>query len=300
MPYPIRRLATVVAVVAMTLMALPLQAAAGIDPGGYVIRTMDVVLPDDTPGLDGARLPCGTGLRIVTGGAFLHVPGGGPDPMLNAYLSSSAPTRDAKGWFAAGINWGPGEVLLRIVAYCLPKAAIGSYTIVTSEGTPAHGAYADRDRRCPAGQRVVTGGGLWHRSGVRSSTDVEGYLRSSAPDGDARGWYSVGYNDDTDPSFTVIALCRAAGKIGAYSMRRLDVPVGTDEADGDRVDCPAGSRAIPGGAFWHRAGEARDPGLATWLRASAPQAGGKRWYAGGVNNDAATVRLRIVVLCRST
>jgi hypothetical protein len=227
----------------------------------------------------------------------VHREGEGPDATLDAYIASSAPLPDGRRWFAAGVNWVPEELILSIVAYCLPANALGTYVVRRTDVTVIDDEVRPKDQRCGRGRRVVTGGAFWHQPGGPPDPSVEGYLRSSTPDGDGKGWYAVGDNREPKLRLTFIALCLPTGSIGPYRLRTVDVPVEASVPGGDDLSCGAGKRAVQGGAYWHRPGEGRDPTMEAWLTSNAPQLGGRRWYADGWNGDDVAVRLRIVVLC---
>ena len=286
------RLLVITTLVAMAFGLLAAPASAAIDPGGYTIRTREVSVPGTSPGLDGGSVACGRGKRVVTGGAFWRRETGGPDPSLNAYLSSSAPKLDKRGWFAAGINWSNETLVLRIVAYCLPAVQVGSYTVVTVDRTVEAKHFRSGTPRCGKGLRVVTGGAFWRAADGTPETAVEGYLRSSTPDPDGKGWYGVGFSDVGTLQLRVVALCRPSGSVGPYTRRTRDIPIATDVVGSSTRSCGAGKLAVPGGAFWHREGDGRDGSRPAWLRASAPVQGGAAWLAGGWNDAGEELLLR--------
>jgi hypothetical protein len=272
-------------------------ASAAIDPGGYTIRAREISVPGSGPGLDGGSVDCGRGKRVVTGGAFWRRETGGADPSLNAYLSSSAPKPNARGWFASGINWSSETLILRIVAYCLPAVQVGTYTVRTVDRTVDAKHFRSGTPRCGKGKRVVTGGAFWRASDGSPETAVEGYLRSSTPDPDGKGWYGVGYSDVATMQLRVVALCRPSGSVGPYTRRTRDIPIATDTVGSGARSCGAGKLTVPGGAFWHREAEGRDGSMAAWLRASAPVQGATAWYAGGLSDAREELLLRLVTFC---
>ena len=239
------RLLVITTLVAMAFGLLAAPASAAIDPGGYTIRTREISVPGTSPGLDGGSVACGRGKRVVTGGAFWRRETGGPDPSLNAYLSSSAPKLDKRGWFAAGINWSNETLILRIIAYCLPAVQVGSYTVVTVDRTVEAKHFRSGTPRCGKGLRVVTGGAFWRAADGTPETAVEGYLRSSTPDPDGKGWYGVGFSDVGTLQLRVVALCRPSGSVGPYTRRTRDIPIATDTVDSEPDHAAQGSSRSP-------------------------------------------------------
>lgn len=291
------RLPFIVSLVAISLVVGMVPASAAIDPGDFTIRQRDIPIAGDDPGIGGGSVGCGKGKRVVTGGAFWHREGEGPDVGLDAYLASSAPMPNGRRWFAAGVSWVNEDLLLRVVAYCLPASAVGDYVVRRAVRTFLQNDVKAKDLRCGTGRRIVTGGAFWHQPGGPPDPAVHAYLRSSTPDGDGKGWYAVGDGREPELRFTVIALCLPTASVGRYTRRTMDVPVNADAPGGDDLSCGAGKRAVPGGAFWHFEGGGRHPSHRAWLKASVPEAGGERWYADGWNTQDARL-LRIVALCR--
>jgi hypothetical protein len=287
----------ILALVVIALVAVDAPATAAIHPGDYVVKQRDIPVAGTDPGFGGGSVRCGKGRRVVTGGAFWHRAGDGPDATLDANIASSAPMPNGRRWFAAGINHEPEELTFTIVAYCLSADAVGTYGVRKTVVTFFDNDVRARNQRCGPGRRVVTGGAFWHHPGGPPDPGVLGYLRSSTPDPDGKGWYAVGDGRETELRLTIIALCLPIGSIGPYRLRTLDVPNAHGDPSGDAVSCGAGKRAVPGGAYWHRPGEGRDASFSAWLKASVPRNAGRRWYADGWNDDSEALLLRIVALC---
>jgi len=93
-----RRTVAVGVLVALTLALTSLPVGAAIDPGSYTVKEREFLIAAGSPGLGGGSVGCGQGKRVVTGGAYWHLEGGGPAPSLYVYLSSSSPTPDGKRW----------------------------------------------------------------------------------------------------------------------------------------------------------------------------------------------------------
>jgi hypothetical protein len=71
----------------------------------------------------GGSVECPRGTRVVTGGGGWHPEGEPPDPegAAGTLISSSAPTRNFKRWYATGVNFiGPADYRLQVVALCVP------------------------------------------------------------------------------------------------------------------------------------------------------------------------------------
>ena len=84
--------------------------------------TKNIHIPGAQSG--GGRVKCPRGRRVLTGGAFWHRAGQGADPSNGGavVLSSSAPTANARAWYAnAHSFYGFDDFRLKIVALCVPK-----------------------------------------------------------------------------------------------------------------------------------------------------------------------------------
>ena len=130
--------------------------------GTYAVRThtFDVSAGNSA----GGYVKCPPKQRIVTGGAFWHQPGQGPDPTTNSgYVASSSATFDAKGWYADG--WTHHASQLTVTALCLPRSQVGTYTLKTETFNPRANGTAGGYLKCPARQRIVAGGAFWHQPG---------------------------------------------------------------------------------------------------------------------------------------
>jgi hypothetical protein len=105
---------------------LQLRVVAACVPRRRVgrVRAQKEDLPAGAGLSAGDLLECPSGKRVLTGGALFHELGRAPDPTMayGARISSSSPTRDAKGWYADGHNfYGFPDDQLRIVVLCVPK-----------------------------------------------------------------------------------------------------------------------------------------------------------------------------------
>jgi hypothetical protein len=163
---------------------------------------------------NGGSATCGAGENVVAGGAYLHKNAGRlPKPRHAGYarIASSTAKGDGSGWYADAYNPSSLPTLLTIVAYCLPQADTGAYTLVASDVPVASLTAGGGPVSCPAGQRVVSGGGYWHEPGVGGgpTTPVGVQLSSSTPTTDGLGWYADGFNlhTSTPLELQIIALC---------------------------------------------------------------------------------------------
>jgi hypothetical protein len=285
----------------LLILALAVDAspvAAALHPGSSTVVTRDINVEQDG-GIDSGLVSCPTGKRIVTGGAYFHLPGKGRDPTLEAYLSSSAPVTDGRSWFAAGVNWESVGLRLRIIARCVSKEVVGTYVVRTLDVPLAFHEAGGGTAACPAGHRIVTGGAFWHLPGKGRDKGLQAYLRSSAPTSDVDGWYASGWSDvGTSLVLQVVALCLRAASVGAYAVKRNDVRIKPDGGTGgDTVTCPSGKRVAAGGAFWHRTGQSVRATWVAYTEGSMP-VGTKRWYASGINSEASqALTLTIITVC---
>jgi hypothetical protein len=191
----------------MTITALCLPKS---QVGNYTLktRTFDV----SAGGAAGGYVKCPQTQRIVTGGAFWHRPGQGPDPSTDpGLIGSSSATFDAKGWYADGQTFTTSQ--LTITALCLPMTRIGTYTLRKTTLNQAHGV-AGGYLKCPTSQRIVAGGAFWHQpeQGPDPSNALMDDLGSSAATFDARGWYADGRGSSSSPTeqLTLVAQCLPA------------------------------------------------------------------------------------------
>jgi hypothetical protein len=159
---------------------------------------------------EGGYVSCPSGMRTLSGGGFLHVPGAAPDPG-NAHhtLSSSTATFDGLGWYADGRWAGIGQPAqtLTVVVRCLPAAALSASTLVTQDLTvPGGNGASSTYLHCPAGTRVYTGGAFWHKAGSAPDPALAraDWASGNTATFDALGWYARGVNGWGNPSSSLV------------------------------------------------------------------------------------------------
>ncbi len=299
MPSDLKRHSRPVAIAAFVATASALAitaplAGAQLHPGSYTLKTVDLNVSAQSSG--GGYLACPTGQRIVSGGAYWHQPGQGPDasnPAGNS-LGSSTPTTDGKGWYADGGTEGAQQ--LTITALCLPRSQVGKYTLKTvdlSSSDTAGGYLA-----CPTGQRIVSGGAYWHAPGQGPDpSSVDDWIGSSTPTTDGKGWYADGFTDSAR-QLTITALCLPKQQIGTYTLKTVNLNTGADGGRaGGYLKCPKKQRIVSGGAYWHPPGQGPAPSSAgtDQMGSSTATTDGKGWYADGVGPP--DLQLTITALC---
>lgn len=287
------------ALLSVMALAVPAIASAHIANGSYSLKTVDLAAsPGQRPSV---WLKCGRGKRVVTGGAFWHVPGQGPTAGLGVWLQSSTPDYGSMNyWYAAGYNYGATTLALQVVILCLPAADVGAVTVVTQDlavpNAPQPGNTAGNYVACPSGQKAVTGGAYWHRPARGADSSLSAVVQSSTVTTDGRGWYAAGANYSPDTLvMTIVVKCLPAGSVGTFDLRTAEPTSNNLWVDG-YLACKTGFRVVGGGAFWHKAGLGPDATLDAYLRSSTATTDGRGWYAGGKQFQSG-LHLQIVVLC---
>jgi hypothetical protein len=290
--------------VAAIALAVPVGAAAAVDPDDYQAVTADVTVGASS--YVGGYIACPADTGAVTGGASWHQPGQPAEPSAagSAWLAGTTATIDGLGWYTAGktSSIAPADVMYATVALCAPDQQVDGAEVKTKDLTidgpddPKKGGKV----RCDKSDRILNGGAFWHEeSQPPNHNQTFGlYVSSSAPLKDQRGWYAAGSNaSGSSAVLTIVAACLPKRQLHEASLTRQNVPVmGTG---GDRLSCPAGTRILTGGALWHEPGEKPDPDLAGsgTLSSSSPTANARRWYASGLHEFGPALPLEIVIFC---
>lgn len=280
-------------------------AAAVVHPASLVTETHSTTAASMTVVTSTAMCPNGD--RMLTGGAYWHRSGENGAP-LYAWILSSAPTADAQGWYVTGRNDQDETLVLTTLVKCLPQSAVGTYTVKTREVTvdPHHAGNADL--RCKSGQKVITGGGVWHRPGAKPRPIAMAHLSMSFPDTLEAGWTAVGRNDGDSPLvLRVTAFCLPTSVLGAeYVEKQRTLKVYQSGWDEAYVQCDPGALAVSGGTWWGgsdlTAGNPdywSNPDMRALITSSAETGDSTSWYAGSLNVDLrfSSALLVIVVLC---
>jgi hypothetical protein len=230
------------------------------------IGTPYTTVAGDTPAVAhnvaGGYLACPDGQRVVSGGAFWHLPGQSPNQALatDSYVGSSSPTSDARGWYADGYNINSSPRVLTTVIQCLPDAGFNAVTTETyTVKVPVKKRKHKGKRRLAEASKKKKGKRFRTETRTRSVTHV--------------GQYSI------------------------VSHESPDIP--RVQGSGGYVSCPPGQRIVTGGAFWHAPGAGPSPALASLSRvsSSAPTPDGSGWYADGLHGSDSALRLHTVLLC---
>ena len=190
---------------------------------------------------------CASGEPVV-GGGFMAVDPARPEDQS---LRATYPIVDASGelaWATTAIGWRSAEAdfngLVRAYVVCADArlAAAISVQYVSVEATGMARAY------CPAGTKVIGGGGFVNGEGKRVSTPVR--LRQTHPISDetgaiafgstAIGWQAA--SSDFTGRVVAVAICAAGAKVDIEYRSAQD----TGSA---RAFCPAGTIVTAGGGF---------------------------------------------------
>jgi hypothetical protein len=287
-----------VALVVVGMLALAAPVSAHVGHGTYRIKTLDLTAEDGQ--FAGNYLACPSSKRAISGGAYWHRPGQGPDPSLGVGLTDSTVTSDGKGYYASGRNFSGEQLQLTIIVICLASSSVGTYTLRTDDLTIADEDYGGNYLACPAGKRVVGGGAYWHTVPNSGPGDNYAYLTSSTATSDGRGWYVSGLRNQTAPTIglQILALCVPKAKVATYTLRTTTLTVQGGHEAGGYLACPKGKRVVTGGAYWNDIPNTgphyQDDVL---LRSSTPTSDGLGWYASGYDYSGKTMGLTISVLC---
>jgi len=248
---------------------------------------------------------------MLTGGAYWHQTNQNGDPSLNAWILSSAPTSDSKGWYVTGRNVSGMSLDLTTVVKCLAQNVVGTYSTRAREVTVDAHRSGNADLRCKSGQKVVTGGGVWHKPGAQPKPIAAANLSMSFPDTDQGGWSAAGHNDGASQLILrVTAFCVPASVLGAtYVAKHQLVFVNSFSYGQSYVPCDSGDLAASGGLWW--GGESVNPGdpdgfantdTHAVITSSVETGDSTSWYGAGRNADSRwnNAGLVVDVLCLPT
>lgn len=283
-----RALGAILALAVLAAGLPPAGASAAIHPASAARRSVDIVAVKDE--VAQGTVTCPEGMRAISGGAAFHRPGVAPVAGFMAKLISSAPTRNGRGWHAAGSSFETDPLRLRVRVACLPDRLVGSYTVVTRDQRVSIGTQTTLSASCGTGKRLVAAGAYWNpRAGSPQPNGADNLLRSM-PTAGGYGWQATGFSYGAD-LFRVILLCRPKKAVGAVSVRTREIGGSAYDRDGT-VDCPSGRRALGGGVDWRKDGAAYSGSLTS----STVTADGAGWYAAASGGTSGVV-LRVRVLC---
>jgi hypothetical protein len=251
----------------------------------------------------GGYAACPSGSRVVAGGAYFDIGGGGPNPQVLTYISGSSPTLQANGWYGAGQNEDMVTHNLIVVAECLPKhlgrlfgadnlvpykVKTTTFQVASSQGG---GGYA----QCPTGSRIVAGGAFFNIGGQGPNPSTTDYITGLSPKLQTDGFYGAAFNftGQTLP-LVVVAECLPRGTltlIGANNLKPYQVVTNTGSLAGGSlgggyVACPTGGRIVSGGEYFDFGGGGPLPAdVAPFLTGSSAKLQSNGWYAAMENGD---------------
>lgn len=283
-----RALGAVLALAVLAAGLLPAGASAAVHPGSATRLSLDLIAVKDE--VTQGTVTCPRGMRAISGGAAFHRPGVAPVAGFLAKLISSAPTRNGRGWHAAGSSFETDPLRLRVRVVCLPDRHVGAYTVVTKDAWLGIGMQTTLTASCGTNKRLVAGGAYWNPGSGGSQPNGADNLLRSMPTARGQGWQATGFSYGAD-LFRVILLCQPTKAIGRVTVRTREIG-GSAYDRGGTVGCPSGRRALGGGVDWRKDGVAH-PGS---LTSSTVTAGGTGWYASASGGGPGLV-LRVRVLC---
>jgi hypothetical protein len=228
-------------VIAITVFLWAGMATEAGAQGVYYVSTTQ-------PGL--ARVFCASGEPVLGGGGSTSLGRGGDGRIIPTSLRQNSPISDKSGGIASGTvgtGWQAAasdfiaRVRTDVVCADAGLAAAISVQYVSSTATGMARAF------CPAGTRVIGGGGLVE---AEEGGPREVRLRQTHPISDATGVIAYGTNaigwqaasSDFADTVVAVAVCAAGGKFEiAYTSAQ-----GTGGAS---AFCPAGTIVTAGGGF---------------------------------------------------
>ena len=302
----IRQLGTLIGVAVLTLALGTPAMGAKID--GELIEGSQLKLKQidvTAPGAVAGTARCPKSKRLLTGGAFWHATGGGPAHAISnlSQLTSSAPTRDGRGWYADGMNNANESRTLTIEARCVPKGKLPGVTVrdqgnVLDTGFPG-GVTAD----CPGDKVTMTGGAYLSKPGKGPSIvgARRGRITGSTLINSAEKWRVIGGNfSEGKLELHAIALCIAENKVDGVSINYPTSVVPDQSTGGGYGSCFGGTRALAVGTSWRRTGEQKpavDLATSTYLSGNAPTFDTLGHYGAGLNVSGVSLNLDTAILC---
>lgn len=256
------------------------SVAAVVHPSSYVTKTATAIVA--SAGTGAATATCPSGDVVVTGGAYWHpTTSDASDPTLATSISSSSPQTNLSGWYANGFNQSNQSMKLTVVAQCLPKSALGSYTILKREVVVDPNRPGNADLTCKSGQAVVEGGGVWHKPGKNPKPGLFGFLSTSMPDASTTGWSVAGWSSSaSDLDLRVVAVCVPLAIIsGGYTGIAVNLAASYGNASERYQACPANKLAVAGGVEWGHGDGTPDTDVRNVIESSSVSADGSEWYA---------------------
>jgi len=178
--------------------------------------TVTQTTPIATLATGGLTLACPGGDAVVTGGAYTHLVGMPFDRSLDfAVVSSSTPTSDGLGWYAAAWNnSGVTNIEMTVVIVCLPAERVGEPRIKTKDvAVSGQGLEPSAIVRCGGKRRALAGGAYWHGGGGTPDPGLSDNARASGSVSLQKGrrWYADGYTiSNVSASMRVVAVCLPA------------------------------------------------------------------------------------------
>jgi hypothetical protein len=230
---------------------------------------------------------CPKGTRVLAGGPF----NSSAKPTVTVGLTTSLTS--LTGWHSVEDNASSASESVDEWAVCATAVAATEVSDLKLKGltfaegrvsVPAHGNIGVR-ASCPAGDRVVGGGGYQVTQGLGED------LNASFPFPAGRAWGAYFNNETSSPDTGVaVAICAAASSMADYSIEgsgEENVP-----SNGEAqltVTCPSGTVALGGG------GQVSGNETYMAIDASAPYgANGWRVYLGSSGSQSATGDVAVV------
>jgi hypothetical protein len=256
------------------------------------------------PGNVGGTVRCPPQKTALTGGAFWHQTGVGPDPAISnlVSLTSSYPVGERK-WYADGRNSAANPRTLTIEVRCLPARKLKAAVTRTNSKILDSGTAGQVRAGCPNGYEEFTGGSYLAEPGGKPKPGVgpkRGRITGSYPDNDE--WRAVGGNfSEGKLALTAVVRCFPTDSVDGSA--NYDYPTVPDNSTGGGyVSCGAGSATLTGGVYWKPlASNEPDPELAssTYLSANAPTTDVNGFYTAGLNASGGSLQLAIINACPS-